>query len=79
MNFFDSLMSPLGKDYCLYFYIIGLFFLGLVVLSLGSVVLALVNRKSVYIVGAGIVLFLYTLFAYTLTRVLYSICLATLR
>lgn len=79
MNFFDSLMSPLGKDYCLFFYILGLFYIVLGVLSLGTIVLALVNRKSVYIVLAGIIVSLYTLFAYTLTRLLYSMCLATLR
>jgi hypothetical protein len=79
MNFFDSLMSPLGKIFCLYFYVVGLFFLGLLILSLGSVVFALVNGKSVYIILAGIILFLYILYGYTLTRLQYSICLATLK
>jgi hypothetical protein len=79
MNFFDSLMSPLGKNFCLYFYVVGLFFLGLVILSLGSVVFALVNGKSAYITFAGIILFLYILFGYTVTRLQYSICLATLK
>jgi len=79
MNFFDSLMSPLGKNFCLYFFVVGLFFLGLVILSLGSVVYALVNGKSLYITFAGIILFLYILFGYIVTRLQYSICLATLK
>ena len=79
MNFFDSLMSPLGKNFCLYFYVVGLFFLGLLILSLGSVVYALVNGKSGYITFAGIILFLYILLGYIITRLQYSICLATLK
>jgi hypothetical protein len=79
MNFFDSLMSPLSKDFCLYFYVVGLFFLGLVILSIGSLVYALVNRKSIYIILSAIILCIYTLFGYTLTRVFYSMCLATLK
>ena len=79
MNFFDSLMSPLSKDFCLYFYVVGLFFLGLVILSIGSLVYALVNRKSIYIILSAIILCIYTLFGNTLSRVFYSMCLATLK
>ena len=38
MEFFDNLMAPLDKNYCIYFYISGLFALFSAVLALVSIV-----------------------------------------
>jgi hypothetical protein len=81
MNFLDSLMAPLSKDFCLLFYIVGLLGLGLAVLSFVGAMAGffIYNQKSSYLIGAYLISFLYALFIYYLNRVHYSMCIAALR
>ena len=81
MNFLDSLMAPLSKDFCLLFYVVGLFGLGLAVLSFVGAMAGffIYKQKSSYLIGAYLISFLYALFIYYLNRVHYSMCIAALR
>ena len=81
MNFLDSLMAPLSKDFCLLFYVVGLLGLGLAVLSFVGAMAGffIYNQKSSYLIGAYLIFFLYALFIYYLNRVHYSMCIAALR
>jgi len=86
MNFLDSLMAPLSKDFCLLFYVVGLLGLGLAVLCFVGAMAGffIYNQKSSYLIGpyligAYLISFLYALFIYYLNRVHYSMCIAALR
>jgi hypothetical protein len=79
MGFFDSLMAPLGKDYCMLFYVFGFLGLLLCLFSFGGLVVGLFRTKSVYVMGAYFMSFLYALIIYYLNRLHYSICIAALR
>lgn len=79
MNFFDSLMAPLGKDYCILFYVFGLFALVLVVFSLSGLVLGLFRKGSGYVMGTYLLALTYALIVYYLNRIHYSVCISALR
>lgn len=79
MGFFDSLMAPLGKDYCILFYVFGIFGALLVLLSFGGFMLGLFRKNSGYVMGAYFMSFLYALIIYIKNRLDYSICIAALR
>lgn len=79
MNFFNSLMAPLGKNYCILFYVFGIFGALLVLLSFGGLMLGLFRKNSGYVMGAYFMSFIYALFIYYLNRIHYNICKAALR
>jgi hypothetical protein len=74
MNFFDDLMSPFGKEHCMFFYYIGYFSLIAVFVALIGIIIALVKKKY-YIVGFAISYFLIFVLMYYIYRLQYSICL----
>jgi hypothetical protein len=79
MKFFDSLMAPLGKDYCMLFYVFGILGLVLVLFSFGGLIHGLFRKKSGYVMGAYFMSFLYAVIIYYLNRIHYSICISALR
>ena len=78
MNFFDSLMTPLGKEHCMLFYYIGYFCLALVLLSVIVIIMSLYN-KSFKITGLAIYYFIIFVLMYYLYRLQYSICLGAFK
>jgi hypothetical protein len=79
MNFFDSLMSPLSRDHCLLFYIIGLVSLFFAILALVGFVVGLFRKNSQYAMGAYFMSFLSNMVLYYVSRIHYSICVSALR
>jgi hypothetical protein len=79
MKFFDSLMAPLGKDYCMLFYIFGLYALLLVLVSFGAMVYGILMKSSRYIILLYIFPLVYAIIIYYFNRIHYSICISTLR
>jgi|UniRef100_A0A6C0DVJ5 hypothetical protein len=79
MNFFDSLMSPLSRDHCLLFYIIGLVSLLFAILALVGFVVGLFRKNSQYAMGAYFMSFLSNMVLYYVSRIHYSICVSALR
>ena len=95
MNIFDRLMSPLGKDYCMLFYgmgLLGLFFALLNLLVIVRIVLNMFIFRSkaaknfdTNVMALGLVLglfaisFFYCLLVYFINRIGYSMCIASLR
>lgn len=77
-NFLQTVFGPLGKDYCLYFYILSMvgFFL-LVLLGITSIMIGISQRKGVdfyfqmLTVGIGYAIF------YFQNRLLHSMCVGT--
>jgi hypothetical protein len=79
MNFFDSLMSPLSRDHCMLFYIIGLVSLFFAILALVGFVVGLFRKNSQYAMGAYFMSFLSNMVLYYVSRIHYSICVSALR
>jgi hypothetical protein len=79
MGFFDSLMAPLGKDYCMLFYIVGIFALLLALFSFAAFVAGFFQKKSAYVMGAYFISSISYILMYYTSRLYYSICIATLR
>ena len=77
MNFFDNLMSPLGKEHCIYI-MFGLFslFLGLIALIRG--VFYFFNKKTAELGGMLVFHSISMFLFYYLYRILYSMCVKTL-
>ena len=93
MNIFDRLMSPVGKNYCMLFYVmglLGLFFalIQVIVIVRGVLNLFIFRRKAVknlntkatvLILGLFSISFFYCLIVYFINRISYSMCIASLR
>ena len=79
MNFFDSLMAPLGKDYCALFYYLGLLSLFLALFAVVGFVMGLFQKKSSYAMGAYFMSFISNILMYYFLRIYYSMCVASLR
>ena len=96
MNIFDRLMSPLGKDYCMLFYVMGLVGLFFALLNLLVIIRLVLNififRRKVakkfetnkpnvigLVLGLFLLSFFYSLIAYFINRISYSMCIASLR
>lgn len=74
MNFFDSLMAPLGKEHCAIYYIFGLLSLLMGFLAIVRAIIAFTNKKEANL-GLMLVFHALSMFLfYYLYRILYSIC-----
>ena len=74
LAFLDSLMSPLGKEHCMVYYVIGLLALFFAVLTVLTGVYKFLNKKSRQ---TGILLIINSLtmfFMYYIYRIIYSMC-----
>ena len=81
MTLFNSLMGPLGKEYCVIFYGIGIFiFLLMLVFIFGGLLSIVTNKeKNIKIIAAATIVNGLTLFLmYLLYRMMYNICLKVL-
>ncbi len=80
-NFMDTYFGPLGKEYCIYFYVLSIIFGVTFVLSAISIVSFMVmNSKkvnSMFIVNSIMVL-LNSFLAYLANRLLNTMCVKTI-
>jgi hypothetical protein len=77
-NIQQKLFSPLGKEYCLYFYVlsvIGLIFVAVVLFS--AVVIGIYKKKGLDFYFAAIMGSLGYAIFYFQNRLLYSMCIAS--
>jgi hypothetical protein len=79
MNIFDNLMSPLSRDYCLIFYVIGLISLFFALSALVGFVVGLFRKNSQYAMWAFFMSFITNMLLYYISRTHYSICITALR
>lgn len=78
MGFFESLMSPLGKEHCMLFYYIGYFCLAALLLAFIVIIMSL-YKKNYRITGLAIYFSIIFVFMYYFYRVVYSICLGAFK
>ena len=75
MNVFDNLMAPLEKDYCVYFYVMGLFSLLSAVVALVSVVPCMMDKKKTHYCFNLVLLAVQMGVGYLVNRMLYNMCI----
>jgi len=78
MGFFDDLMTPLGKEHCMFFYYLGYFSLGAVVLTFIGIIIALF-KKNYKILGFATSYFITFILMYYVYRLNYSVCLGAFK
>jgi hypothetical protein len=74
MSFFDDLMTPFGKEHCMFFYYLGYFSLGAVVLTFIGIIISLF-KKNYRILGFATSYFITFILMYYVYRLNYSVCL----
>ena len=78
MNFFDDLMSPFGKEHCMYFYFLGYIALAGAIASIFIGVMSL-YKKNYTTLGLSISYFLTLVLAYYVYRLNYSVCIGAFK
>ena len=77
-EFMDSYFGPLGKEWCLYFYVLSIFFFVAYILAIIGVIGGFVmKRKKIdaLFVANGMALIFNTLLAYFVNRLLNTMCI----
>ena len=77
----DRFFSPLGKEWCMYYYVILVFVFIFFILSIISAVIGLFNIKKlgfneVYLLCVPVIM---NLVLYLQSRIIYSICVSSLK
>ena len=73
MSFFDDLMTPFGKEHCMFFYYLGYFSLAAVLLGVIGIIIGL-YKKNYKILGFATSYFLTFILMYYVYRLNYSVC-----
>ena len=74
MGFFEDLMSPLGKEHCMFFYYLGYISLALILVAV-IVFLMSLYKKSLQLTGLALYYLLFAVMMYYVYRLNYSVCL----
>jgi len=76
----ETLFGPIGRDYCLWFYLLSLFaFIALVIFLIPAIYMGIVKRKGVdYFFTVFGVAIIYGV-AYLQNRILHTMCLNSIR
>ena len=78
MNFFDGLMTPLGKEHCMLFYYLGYFSLALILVGVVVLIMSLF-KKNYKLTGLAIYYLLLAVLMYYGYRLHYSVCLGAFK
>ena len=80
-NFVDTFLSPLGKEWCMYYFLLLIFaFVGLLITIITSLMSLFTAKKFTFLGFWNKSLFpvMVSLVAYFLSRLVYSICVGAL-
>jgi hypothetical protein len=78
MGFFEDLMSPLGKEHCMFFYYLGYISLALILVGVVVFIMSL-YKKSFKLTGLAIYYLLFAVMMYYVYRLNYSVCLSAFK
>lgn len=80
-GFQTTFFSPLGKQYCWYFYLLALFALILILLKAINIVYSIFSKKGKDSASyaSDFILLISLLLSYFVNRLLYSMCVGSLR
>jgi hypothetical protein len=74
----NEYFGPLGKEYCVYFYFLSIFFFILYVMSLISVIVFIIrhyNKVNLQFIINSIMVLVNTLLGYFVNRLLHTMCI----
>ncbi len=77
-TFMNEYFGPLGKEYCVYFYFLSIFFFILYVMSLISVIVFIIrhyNKVNLQFIINSIMVLVNTLLGYFVNRLLHTMCI----
>ena len=77
-TFMNEYFGPLGKEYCVYFYFLSIFFFILYVMSLISVIVFIIrhyNKVNLQFIINSIMILANTLLGYFVNRLLHTMCI----
>lgn len=75
----DTLFGPLGKNYCIYFYILSVFgLIAALILLISSLVIGIVNKKDPAFFLQSLMMVLAYGLIYFQNRLLYNMCAGSL-
>ena len=77
-TFMNEYFGPLGKEYCVYFYFLSIFFFILYVMSLISVIIFIIrhyNKVNLQFIINSIMILANTLLGYFVNRLLHTMCI----
>lgn len=77
----DRFFSPLGKEWCIYYFAILVFVFIFLILSIISAVIGIINLKKfsfkeIYLLSVPVIM---NLVLYLQSRIIYSICVSSLK
>jgi len=78
----SNYFGPLGKEYCLYFYLMSIFFFVIMVLGIFGVIVTIVkNPKQVNVMFFinAVMLLMNSILAYFVNRLLHTMCANSIR
>lgn len=80
-SFQATFFSPLGKEYCLYFYFLAIVALVLILLKIVHIFYNLFSKKGKdgSQVAADFIVFISLILSYFVNRLLYSMCVGSLK
>ena len=81
-DFMSNYFGPLSKDYCMYFYLMSIFFFVLMILGLFGVVSAMIMKPkqiSVMFFLNAAMLLMNTALTYFVNRLLHTMCANSIR
>ena len=75
-SFMDTYFGPLGREYCLYFYIMSMFFFLMIILGVIGIIGAMVSKKKKdpLFIGNSVMLLFNAVLAYFVNRLLNTMC-----
>ena len=77
-GFMDSYFGPLSREYCLYFYLMSVFFFLMIVLGAIGIVAAFINKPKKFdlmLVIHAVMLLFNAILAYYVNRLLNTMCM----
>jgi uncharacterized membrane protein len=81
-SFMSNYFGPLGKEYCLYFYLMSIMFFIIMVIGVFGIIYALVKKRkevnTMFFINSAM-LITNTLLAYFVNRLLHTMCINSVR
>ena len=74
----DTLFGPLGKDYCLYFYVLSAMSFSLFLLYMLYIIILVIktpSKMNVPFLMHSLLVIMYSLLVYFVNRLLYTMCI----
>jgi len=81
-SFMSNYFGPLGKEYCLYFYLMSIMFFVIMIFAVFGLIFTLIKKRkevnTMFIIN-GVMLLTNSILAYFVNRLLHTMCINSVR